>query len=224
MSEAPKVSNKHILIDKANAIMLVTVGITAFIVTFSLVASKALISQSRYQAKVIKEKDITLKQLKENNNNVSKLVESYKSFAGEKVNILEGSISGTGSRDGDNPKIVLDALPSKYDFPGLISSVEKLLKEGGYKIINIGGSDDEIAQQKVSTAKPTAIQIPFPISVETNYQGAQNLLLTLERTIRPIQVSSLNITASGSVLQVAITAKTFYQPEKSLNISSKVVK
>lgn len=224
MASVPKVNAKRLLIDKANATMLVLIGITAFFVAFSLVSSKALISQSSYQSRVLSEKNKALKQLKENKKNVDSLVGSYKSFAEEKVNILDGSPAGTGPRDGDNPRIVLDALPSKYDFPGLISSLEKLLKDGGYKIESIGGSDDELAQQNASTSKPAAIEIPFPVAISTNYQGAQNFLTTLERSIRPIKVNLMSVTASGSDLRITITGKTYYQPEKTLKITSKVVK
>ena len=219
-----KVNAKRMLIDKANATMLLLIGVTAFIITFTIVGSKVLISQSSYQSRVIKEKNITLKQLKENSTNVNSLKESYKSFAEEKVNILDGNPNGTGLRDGDNPKIVLDALPSKYDFPGLISSLEVLLKSRGYSVESIGGLDDEVAQQNATSDRPSPIEIPFPLSVSTNYEGAQNLLTILERTIRPITINQMSVTAISTQLRITINAKTYYQPEKTLKITTKVVK
>ena len=212
------------LIDKANARMLVVIGITSFIVTFSLVASKALLSQNSYQGRVIKAKNTALKQLKANNKNVSSLVASYQSFATEPVNVIDGNPKGSGPKDGDNPKISLDALPSKYDFPGLISSLSKLLTDGGYKVLSIGGSDDELAQQNTASDKPAPVDIPFPLSVTTNYDGAQSLLTSLEHSIRPVYVQQVSISASKAELQVSLTARTFYQPEKTLKINSKVIK
>ena len=224
MSLIPKVNTKRLLIDKANATMLLVIGITSFVVIFSLIASKALLSQRSYQSRVVKDKELALKVLKDNNANVKSLVESYKSFASEKSNILEGNPEGIGPVDGDNPTLVLDALPSKYDFPGLVTSMAKLLKDGGYKIDSIGGTDDEIAQQNTSSDKPVPIEIPFPIAVTTNYQGAQNLLISLEYSIRPISINQLSFVATGTSVRMAITAKTYYQPSKSLKITSKVVK
>jgi hypothetical protein len=218
-----KTSARHMMIDKANATMLATIGVAAFIVTFSLVASKALVSQSRYQSRVIKEKSTTLKRLQDDNKNFNSLVSSYQAFAERKVNMLGGNPKGNGPKDGDNPKLVLDALPSKYDFPGLISSLEKLLKEGGYRINAIGGTDDELAQSNTATDSPTPIELPFPLTVTTDYTGAQNLLLSLERSIRPIKVEQLSITAGGSDLSVSVSAKTYYQPEKKLKVSTKEV-
>ncbi len=224
MASIPGLKGKRLLIDKANASMLVTIGVTSFIVIFSLVSSKALISQAGYQSRVIKAKETALKQLKNNNKSVTSLVASYKSFAAEPANVIDGNPAGTGPNDGDNPTIILDALPSKYDFPGLVSSLEKLLTQGGYKIESIGGTDDEIAQQNAASQDPAPVPIPFPLSITTNYDGAQNLLVTLERSIRPINLNQLTMTANGSNVHISATANTFYQPEKTLKITSKVIK
>lgn len=217
-------NSKRLLIDKANATMLMTVAITSFVVIFSLIAVKALFSQSGYQGRVIKAKTAALKQLKENNKNVTNLVSSYESFASEPVNVLDGNPGGNGPKDGDNPKIVLDALPSKYDFPGLISSLEKLLKDGGFKIESIGGNDDELAQQNKAADKPTAVSIPFPLAVTTNFDGAQNLLKTLENSIRPMYVDQISVQASNGSLRLSLNAHTFYLPEKTVKITTKVIK
>jgi len=224
MALLSKLSIKHTLIDRANTSMLMIIAITSFIVTFSLIASRALFNQSSYQSRVINEKEKALKQLKENNANVKSLVDSYTSFAQEKVNILDESPTSTGPRGGDNPKLVLDALPSKYDFPGLSSSLEKLLNTGGYKIEGLGGTDDELAQQNTATGNPVPVELPFPVSVSTNYAGAQNLLTMFEHSIRPMYVDKLTIGATGGQLKVTVQMRTFYQPEKTLKIGTKVVK
>jgi hypothetical protein len=225
MAYVPKLTGgKRLLIDKANASMMLVIGVTSFIVVFSLVASRALLSQSGYQSRVLKERQKALKQLKDNNSNVSSLVASYKSFASEPQNVLGGSPSGSGPRDGDNPKIVLDALPSKYDFPGLISSVEKVLKEGGYNIDSIGGNDDEIAQQNTASDKPVPIEMPFPVTVTTTQSGAENLLTTLEKSIRPMYIKQMTIQVSQGNLKMSMSVKSFYQPEKTLKVSTKVIK
>ena len=227
MAYSPKLTGgKRLLIDKANATMLTVIGIASFIVVFSLVASKALLSQSGYQSRVFAEKQKALKQLKQNNSNVSSLVTSYKSFASEQQNVLGGNPAGSGPLDGDNPKIVLDALPSKYDFPGLVSSIEKLLKDGGYQIESIGGSDDEVAQQNTATDKPAPIEMPFPFSVSTNDEAsAKNLFAMLEKSIRPIYIQQLSVSmGSNNKLRISVTAKSFYQPEKALKITTKVIK
>lgn len=226
MGYLPKlVKNKRLGIDKANATMLLVVAMTSFIVAFSLVASKSLISQSRYQSRVIAEKQKALKQLNENNKNITSLVASYKSFVEQPQNILSGNPAGNGPIDGDNSKIILDALPSKYDFPGLISSIEKVLKDGGYQLASIGGLDDEIAQQNTATETPQPVAIPFPLSVKSKDEASSQKLLTiLERSIRPMYVDRLSVAANKEDLTVSIIAKSYYQPEKTLSITTKVIK
>jgi hypothetical protein len=219
-----RLGGKRALIDKANTTMLVVIGVTSLLVTFSLVSCKALFSLSGYQSRVIDAKEKALKQLKENSKNVKSLVTSYETFATAPVNVLGGNPKGTGPLDGDNPKIVLDALPSKYDYPGLVTGMTKLLSQGGYKTDIIGGSDDEIAQLNSATDNPAPVEIPLPIGLTTTYDGAQQLLLDLERSIRPIYVSQLSVSAAGTNLTVSVSAKTFYMPEKTLKIGKKVVK
>ncbi|NDC95877.1 hypothetical protein EB118_19990 [bacterium] len=225
MAVSPKTSkNKRLLIDKANASMLVFIGIATFLFVFAIFSSRSLLSQSSYQSKVIKEKQKAFNQLQKNIKNVDSLVASYGSFASEPQNVLGGNPSGSGPRDGDNPRIVLDALPSKYDFPGLISSIEKVLKDGGYKVESFGGTDDEINQQSAKVDKPAPVEMAFPITVNTSFEGAQLFLTTLERSIRPIYVSKLTLTAAQGKIVMSVSAKTFYQPEKVLKITTKVVK
>lgn len=219
-----KLGGKRAMIDKANASMLAIIGVTSFVVTFSVISSKALWSQHGYQGRVIAKKDTALKTLKTNNKNITSLVSSYGDFATGKINVLGGDPAGTGPTSGDNPQIVLDALPSKYDYPGLVSGLGRLLTQGGYKTDSIGGTDDELAQQNSGGDNPDPVEIPFPLVITTDYDGAHNLLLSLEKSIRPIYVSSLTLSATGSNVSVGLTAKTFYLPEKTLKISTTVVK
>jgi len=52
-------STKRTLITKANSRMVVTTAVAAFVVIFSLVAAKALLSQATYQNRVISKKKQT---------------------------------------------------------------------------------------------------------------------------------------------------------------------
>lgn len=221
---AGHVSNKRIQITKANAMMLIGVGIAAFLVTMSLVSSKALLNKRAYQSRVIKEKEVAAKQLQENIKAVDSLTITYKDFISKPDNIIGGNPNGTGERDGDNAKIVLDALPSKYDFPALASSLEKILSSKNYKVENISGTDDEVAQKDKASSNPEVVDMPFDIGVTTSNDGAKELMLLFERSIRPIKVQTMELSGSNTELDVNVTATTYYQPEKTLNIETKVVK
>lgn len=218
------ISTKRVQIDKANVIIVAATSVAAFLTIFSLISSKALLSQRSYQARVIAEKSKANTQLDKNIKAVEELKKSYTVFVANDVNIIGGSRTGTGDRDGDNAKIVLDALPSKYDYPAVASSLEKVLSDNkGYKLLAISGKDDEVNQNKADApSKP--VEMPFTISVGTSYQGAKDLLTLFERSIRPINVQSMTIAGAGDNLTVNVEANTYYQPERSLSITKKVVK
>lgn len=216
------VSIKHVQIDKNNARVVVLVAVAAFVCIFSLVACRALLSQRAYQTRVINEKTKALKQLKANAQASEQLVRSYTSFVAEPVNIIKGSSSGTGERDGDNAKIVLDALPSKYDFPALVASVEKMLSGGNFVINNITGTDDEINQTKVKATTP--VEMPFSMDVSGNFTTVNDLVGVLQRSIRPMHVNKIKLTGDDGNLKVTLDAKTYYQPQRTLEITTKEVR
>ncbi len=218
------ISTKQLQIDKANLRIVTAVSIAAFITVFSLVASKSLLSQRSYQAKVIAKKQIAKDTLEANIRASKQLVSSYQTFVQTSTNVIGGNPQGQGDRDGDNARIVLDALPSKYDFPALTTSLDKILSKD-YKIESINGTDDEINQSTVvQSATPQKVEIPFQVVVTTNSQALQGLLTVFERSIRPMDIQTLALSGKSDALNVTITAKTYYQPEKSLQITSQVVK
>jgi hypothetical protein len=222
----PHQSDKHKLIDKNNAKIIITVSITVFVVIFTLFASRALLSQAAYQNKVISGKKDALKVAKQNEKNAKDLEKSYVAFATESVNVLGGNPTGTGPLDGSNPKIVLDSLPSVYDYPALSSSIEKLLLDNGYQIESIGGSEDTTLTSKSSDSKTEAkpIEISYPLTIQSTPEGTKQLLQILERSIRPFSIDKVTVSASGASLSSKIAMKTYFQPATGVQYTTKVVK
>jgi hypothetical protein len=218
-------STKRLQIDKANALVTAVVALASFVCIFSIVASRALLVRRSYQARVIHEKKIANAQLKENIKAVDSLVTSYRTFAEASQNIIGGSSTGTGERDGDNAQLTLDALPSKYDFPALTTSLEKIILSKNFKIEAITGSDDEIAQKDVNSSTEP-VEMPFKVSVKGQYDPLQELISLFEHSIRPIQPQVITYTATGNAdeVQLDIEAKSYYLPEKVLTITTKEVR
>ena len=224
-SAAP--STKRMLIDKANTRIVVYVSIAAFILVFSLVAVKTLVSQAAYQNRVIGAKRVAVNQLKSDISASTQLKASYNAFTSTPQNVLGGSPGGNGAQDGNNAKIILDALPSTYDFPGLTTSLENLLtSQSGITIDSITGTDAETTEGgNQSSSEPQPVVIPFTVTVTGSYAGIQNVINAFEHSIRPMQVESLTIDGTdNNNLTMTVSAQTYYQPAKSLNISEKVVK
>lgn len=218
-----KTSMKQMQIDKANMRMVLAVAVSAAVVVFSLVASRALLQKRSYQAKVIGAKEKAVDQLEANITAAQQLSTAYKTFVSTSTNVLGGNPQGTGDKDGDNAKIILDALPSQYDFPALASSLEKVLTANNLKIGSITGTDDEIAQGQQQEGGLQPIEVPFTIAVTTNLDGAKNLVSVLQRSIRPIHIRKLEMSGSNSNLSVSIDAVTYYQPQKTVNIKTEVI-
>lgn len=209
------VSRKRILIDRANSSIFALLAFTTFITVACLVVSKNLLAQNSYQQKVIGEREKSLKQLKANVSAANNLVVAYKA-----LDAAPESVIGTKDK---NAKIILDALPSKYDFPALATSLEKILVSGGYTIESITGSDQETSAEQ-NSASPQPIEIPFQIGARGNYAAIQKLVADFERSIRPFVISTVELSGSDAAVKIGIEAKTFYQPEKNLDIQTKVVK
>lgn len=215
---------KRELIDKTNSRIVGVIAIAAFLVVFSLIASRALWSQRGYQSRVIDKKEAAVKQLNDNVKAVEDLEVTYKAFVERQDNVIGGSSQAIGDRDGDNAKIVLDALPSKYDYPALVTSLEKILADNGFSLKSISGNDEEIAQTDGGASEP--VMMPFELSSEANgYPQVETLLKVLYASIRPIDYKELSIKGNtDSNIEVRIDGFSYYQPSKGLTITKEVVK
>lgn len=215
MMDTTGFSIKHLQVAKANRTILIAISATAAVVVFSLVATASLIQQVKYQNKVIGLRKAANSQLQKNIQARDGLVTSYEAFDNSTESII-------GNSD-KNSKIVLDALPSKYDFPALTISLENLITSSGAKVESITGTDNE-AEALQESANPNPVDIPFSISANGSKENVQKLIENLQKSIRPINVSTISLTAGNeNNVTVSIDAKTYYQPSRKLEIKRSVV-
>jgi hypothetical protein len=218
-------TTKRALITKASSTMVIATAIAAFLIVFCAVSSKALITQAFYQDRVISARKQALATIKSDLTARDSLVAAYSSFEGMPQNILGGSSTGAGSNAGDNAQIILDALPSSYDMPAVLTSVEKLATNAGLTINSINAVDNELTQGSVQTSStPTPVTMPFEVELEGSYAQIQAFVSSLEASIRPFQVQTVQLAADSGSVTATIDAQTFYQPAKNLNITDEVVK
>lgn len=211
-------------IDKAQATIVGVIAGAVFVTIFSLVSSKALWGQRGYQDRVVSQKQDALDTLEKNVSSAKDLQASYQQFIGTTTNMLGGNPAGTGDQDGDNARIVLDALPSKYDFPALASSLEKILSDRKIQG-TLNGTDEELTQSTAAVSgTPVPVDMPFQLSVSGSYTTIQDLISVFERSIRPFKIENINLSGSVNDMQVTLELKTYFQPEKTLNIKKEVVK
>ncbi len=217
-------SIKHDIISKDSTRIVAAVAVSVFIIVFCGFAIKTLFSQSLYHNRVISEKETTKKRLEDNEKALVTLKQSYDAFVNSSENILEGSPSGTGPVDGNNAKIVLDALPGAYDYPALSTSFEKILVDGGYKVDTLGGTEDS-SIKAAPTGKAIPVAVPYGFTITAPFAQTFTLLQTLERSIRPMHVDRLGIQveANGD-MRMQVTLHTYFTQQKAYELGSKEVK
>lgn len=223
-------SLKQLQIDKASQKMIIYASIASFLLVFTLFSSRALISRMNFQNKVIDKKSVALDQLKKDSANSSQLSSAYQEFISPSKNLLGASSLGTGPNEGNNAKLVLDALPSEYDFPALATSLQSLLTSGGVNVDSISGTDKTSASSGSSasgaqTSITAADPIPFQFSVDGPEKNIILVTTDFEKSIRPFQFGKMTITASNSGnLNLSVNANTFYLPAQKFTISKEKIK
>ena len=207
------ISNKHIQIDKANTNILIATSVAVAIVMFTIVATQAMLKQLSYQNLVIAKRSAAANQLSKNVKAANSLYGQFQAWDN-----AQESLIGTNDK---NSKIILDALPSKYDFPALATSLEGIIYGSGNKG-SAGGADNEAVAVQDSS-NPTTIEIPLSISANGTFTSAQKLIQDLERSIRPMKISQITLGGNDASMQLSVTLTTYYQPEKKLEYKQAVV-
>lgn len=203
--------NKRTLISKDNARMMFAVTAAAVVFVVGVVLARALWSQMQYQNRVIAAKTTARDNLQANVKALQSLASKYSDF--DKGTIV-------------NSKVVLNALPSKYDFPALAASVEKLVNtqtgSSRYKLESFGGSD-LAATAEGQSGDPKPVAMPFSIEISGNYEALKQFVLDLERSIRPFKVTSMQISGADETLRASMQVETYYQPVKTFEVTSRTV-
>ena len=225
MKFMPESSTKRLAISKASMQMVIVLSIASFITIFGLVAANYLNGLMGYQSRVIVADNSADSTLQKDVSAESKLINSYKRFVNQPTNVIGGSASKNGGgNNGNNATIILDALPSSYDFPALTTSISKLLQSENLSISSIGGTDASASVSNSASSNPQAVSMPFSFAVDNaNYTTVQSLFTELERSIRPISIDSINITGADSSMTVTVSAHTYFQPPKKFVIGSETI-
>ncbi|MEM6998004.1 MAG: hypothetical protein AAF413_03790 [Patescibacteria group bacterium] len=210
-----KVSSKRLAIDKDQARIVVTVVAAAAITVFCLIGSSTLITKLNHQNDVISALEDSKETVQENISNLNALTTTYNNF--------ENSVESVIGDNDSNSKVVLDALPSKYDFAALLTSMEAILRTGNYTTSGISGTDNELTAEQ-SSANPEPVEIPLSLAVNTTYAGSQQLLDTLASSIRPFDIRSMRLSGGDADARLNLELITYYQPSKEVQFGERTIK
>ncbi|MDR0397661.1 MAG: hypothetical protein LBH36_00540, partial [Candidatus Nomurabacteria bacterium] len=197
-------------ISQAGRNMFIAVALASVVVGFSIVGSIFLVQKMIFNAKVIGEKQNTADILHRNNEVIGRLA--------NEVKILESNSalqSVTTNSDSNALRTIPDALPSVNNPISLATSVMvKLLRIEGadadsFRLDNTSTApaESEAAEEATDTteegAESTAIvqnihEIGFRFEVSGNPESVLKVIQNLERSIRQIDITTMEITYSAA--------------------------
>lgn len=228
MATAVRESVKHFQIEKGRSRTTVIVAVAVAVTIFSLVSIKSLLSQGAYQRRVINAKHAADTQLENNVTAAKSLINNYNQvFEGASAtNFIGGQNDKSTSAvppNGDNARLVLDALPSSYDYPALITSVSKILTQDSVAEANISGVDQSGTQNSTATPDPQPVAMQLMVSGQASYTNVKQVINDFERSIRPFDITSLELSGSESSMNFNMSLTTYFQPPKSLDYTTKEI-
>jgi hypothetical protein len=204
-------------------------GVIVMVGAFCLYGSKTLLAKAAYQQKIISASSKASKQLDKNLVAANALSSQYKGLFDN--NSPTNAIGANNDKSPnavppnvDNTRLAIDAMPVTYDYPALIASLTKILTDSGLSAPSITGTDQTASTSSTPSDKPTPTTITLNIAGSGNANAIQNVLTTLEKSIRPFDVTNVQVSSGSGKLSFTATVNTYFQPAKTLGISEGKVK
>lgn len=214
-----KGNNQHKKTDDAHKqlVMLIAFAGSAILVTF--IIGHNLWDKTIYQYKVNEEAAKYEAILKENVAAISKIKNNVNALkADDALNL------GNLKTDDKTPlQVVLDALPTSSDNITLGSSLQNkvFLHSKANVSLAVSGADNKEKSSKKGTGvevKPSSMK--FNATITGSVSAVKDTLETMERTIRPINITDLDIRGTDDAMTVDAKAKTYYAPKVNYKLGS----
>lgn len=228
---------KRTQIAKANRMMFIWVAAVSVVFGFALVGSIFLAQKLMFNERVLSEKQRTVNTLKANNAIVSSLE--------DQVRVLDtnAALNSIKAKATDQAvQVILDALPSEANSLALGASLQTKLLAGipnltlnSIDVSPVAGIETSDDSGDATTATPAAADstdsdasensITFTFAVTGSPDSLKQVLANLEKSIRAITVTSLQITSDTSTSQLmTVTGQAYYQPAVIVELKDKPVK
>lgn len=217
-------------ISQANRMMFMWVAGVSVIVGVAIVVSIFLVQKAWFNEKVLLEKTNTASALEHNNSMINELKDEIRV-----LNTNEALRSSMAPGDDQPIQVVLEALPAVANSSALGASLqERFLNDPAVTIetlsvdpvVGVESLGDTNVEDFSSSESDGTNQITFRFSVSTavgNASALKSLLQRLERSIRAINVTMLNIETQGSRLILSVEGHAFYEPARSVELRDKTV-
>jgi len=221
---------KRTQIAKANRTMFIWIALASALVGTAAVVSIFLVQKLSYNERVLGAKQETVSILDSNLVVVNDLKTEVQALD------ANSALLSVKANDSDQAlQVVLDALPADANSLALGSSLQnKLLSgiEGNFKLKSLEvkpvdgietATNDTVVDAGAATATPNS-QINFSFSVEGNQDALRKVLQNLERSIRTIVITRMNLNTESGVLTMNVEGHGFYQLGKTIELKEVPVK
>lgn len=206
-------------IQVAGRVMFIWVAIAACALSFCAATGQYLFTKWQHNNAVMAAKQKASDQLTKNLTNVQELVKEVDALVAD-----TGLASVKTDEEDPNTKSVLDALPITFDPAALATSLQQVvLASSGLSIESIT-VPQEVEATSEEAMQATPQEVPFSFIVSGSYEGIKKALVDIERTIRPIKVTGINLTGTDNNLRATVEAVTYYQPTKTVKLGEVIIK
>ena len=223
---------KRAQISKANKTMFIWVACASVVVSVSVVLVVMMVQKGMHNQKAISELNSTVRTLRQNNEVVGELENQVRALGSNEA------LLGLRASDDDNAlQVILDALPAEPNPSALGASLQaKLLSDVRVNSVQITPIDsletpvDPVAGETAEGSSgsepvdkasvPETGRISFQFSVQGKPESLKALLDRLERSIRTIQISHLNIESSGGDQVLSVQGEAYYLPAKQVELKN----
>jgi len=217
-------------IANTNKTMLIWVAAASALVAVAMVVSYFLLKQLTFNEKVLAEKSATIGTLRNNTEVAPKLQDNIRVLG------TNSALESVKSDPEDSAlQAVLDALPADANSLAFGASLQRLLigeVEGATiesasvdPVVGIESSSEEQAATEDASVGDGASEykINFSFTIVGNDASLREVLQRLERSIRPVVVTSLTTESATNELKLTVSGHTYYEPARTVELKDKTV-
>ncbi len=217
---------KRAQIAKANRTMFIWIAASSAVIGIAAVMIIFLVQNLFYNERLLGEKNTTISTLDANNAAIPGLQ--------SEVRVLDTNAalaSSKANEDDQTLQVILDALPSDANSLALGASLQSKLLAGIPGLVVESLSVEPVVGVESLTdgnvvnagGEASSYEINFQFAVSGTPEALEQVLQNLERSIRLIDVRTLRIETQGTTQLMTITARAFYEPARTLELTDKVV-
>jgi Tfp pilus assembly protein PilO len=197
-----------------NNLIAITALVSLIVIILTVVIGRNLFNQLTLNNRVLDKKNAASKQVKENLEAIPELTRNYENL-------------------GARGKLISNSLPSRPDYPALISALEIMAGTSGVRLMSmteVASPNANLAMESAQpgdTGTPSSTEpTPMQVNLESggNYTNLLSFFKTMELSSRPMRMTSLQLKGTTTALRASAAFTTYYQEPVDLTPKTEVVK